>query len=210
MRRIIFDNSEEEFSDSHISFILGDSRSIDCVKILENLVKDQPNEDIPNVLQKVQNMKGVIGATILLKAIEALESGLSRNKLNLPEDKLKLIKDQLIENGLSNFLRAGAVTKEGVKGGLSCNSEKISLSTNPEKIILEFLGNKIERIPPSPTNDEALRNNVEATETSERAGSTLIETVDIPPRTSINEPTANNLNQENTGRGEGERCCTIS
>ncbi len=212
MRRIIFDNSEEEFSDSYISFILGNSRSIDCVKILENLVRDQPNENIPNVLQKVQNMKGAIGATILLKAIEALESGLSRNKLNLPEDKLKLITDQLIENELSNFLRAGAVTKEGVKGGLSCNpnlsrnSEKILLSTDPQKLILEFLDGKNTRIPPSPTNDEALINNAEAAETSEPDES-MADIRSTTPTTSVTPNTAGNLR----GRvGVGGGCCTVN
>jgi len=146
--RIIYDNSEEKFSIPQIKFISDSSRPRNCVKILENLVKNVSNENILNVLQRTRDMIGSLGAMILFTAIKAQESNLPQNKLSLPEDKLKLVKDALTEMNLANWFKAKGVTKEGVKNGLGDKSGKIQLNTNTENLILEYLKrDDIKKIP---------------------------------------------------------------
>ncbi len=149
MSKIISGNLEEKFSIPQIRFISDSSCPRNCVKILENLVKDLSNEDIPDALQTVQDIKGAVGATILFTAIKAQESDLSQNKLHLPKDKLKLIIDALIDTKLQSFFKAKGVTKEGVKDDLRDKSGKIPLNTATENYILEYL--KIDDIEETPS-----------------------------------------------------------
>jgi hypothetical protein len=141
MSRIIFEGSGEVFSPIQAKHILKSSRPDECVRIVENLVRDPRTLElgIPDVLQRVQNVSGAIGSMILFMAFKAQESDLPQNKLDLPEDKLKLVKDALMEMELTSFFKAKGVTKKGVIGGLRDKSGKVKLKVNPENHILGYL-----------------------------------------------------------------------
>jgi hypothetical protein len=96
-----------------------------------------------------------MGAMILFTAIKAQEKGLSQNKLSLPEDKLKLVKDVLIEIKLPSFFKAKVVTKGGVEGGFCDNSGKIQLNATTANYMLEFLKEGDDRKIPSTTPDKS-------------------------------------------------------
>jgi hypothetical protein len=151
--RIISGNSEEKFFIPQIRFISDSSRPRNCVKILENLVKNKNDISIPDFLKKIRDMKGIMGAMILFTAIKAQESDLPQNKLSLPEDELKLVKDVLTEMNLANWFKEKGVTKEGIKNGLGDKSGKIQLNANTENLILEYLKRgDIKKIPQTTVN----------------------------------------------------------
>jgi len=151
--RIIRHGSEEKPSIPQIRFISDNSPPRNCVKILENLVKNKNDISIPDFLKKIRDMKGLMGAMILYTAIKAQESNLPQNKLSLPEDELKLVKDVLTEMNLANWFKAKGVTKEGVKNGLGDKSRKIQLNANTENLILEYLKrDDIKKIPQTTVN----------------------------------------------------------
>ena len=142
MSRIISEAPEERLSDPQIRFISNKHRPENCVRILENLVRNVPNDDIQDVLQRIQNMPGAMGAMILFTASKAQESDLPQNKLDLPEDRLIKVKELLKDQELKNLFKAKGVAKDG---GLS----KL-LNADVEKYILGYL-EKEDIKTPSPT-----------------------------------------------------------
>ena len=174
MSRIIFENSTEEFSSPQIRFISNKYHPENCVRIVENLVRHVPNDDIQDVLQRVQDMPGAIGSMILFTAFKAQESDLPQNKLKLPEDKLKLVKDALMEMELTSLFKAKGVTKEGVIGGLRDKSGNVKLKVNPENHILGYL-ERDDIKTPSPTvlNPSEKVNLVESTNNNPKGFRTI-------------------------------------
>jgi len=139
MSRIISQAPNKRLSDLQIRFVSNKYCPENCVIILENLLINVPNDDIKDVLQRVQDMPGAIGAMILFTAFKAQEIDLPQNKLDLPEDRLKLVKDALMEMELTSLFKAKGVIKKEVIGGLLDESGSIKLNANTKNHILGYL-----------------------------------------------------------------------
>ena len=142
MSRIISEDSEERLSDPQIRFIFSKHRPENCVRILENLVRNESNDYIQDALQRIRNIPGAMGAMILFIASKAQESDLPQNKLDLPKDKLIKVKKLLKNQESKNLFKAKGVAKDG---GLS----KL-LNAYVEEYILGYL-EKEDIKTPSPT-----------------------------------------------------------
>jgi len=183
------ENSTKKFSDPQIKFI-STSPVKNCVRILEIFLQDVPIEGIPKALQKVQNAsrKTGMGAMILSRVIELQESGLAKNRLNLPEDTRKFVKAELLKiDGLVNLLKArGVVSKtEFEEQVLNENSPtKFKLSNIPPNEVKSYIASYLKKddIKISATTNEAPAKKNEtpdATNVSNQAASSL-----TPPPTS--------------------------